>query len=263
MRGCNFGRRIALSDCVLAFAAISLPASSHAARVLQAKPPTATSGGALHGRVSVAKSQKLEFVTPRRVSDVFGSPVIFSGSLSGTGEANHRIAMQASPYPFLEAFTDIGTPGVTDGLGRFSFRISNLTVNTQLRVATLDALPVYSPVAILDVAARVSFSANSSGRAGLVRLYGTVTPAVSGAKVYFQLLERVGRGKRGASTRYVSQFVAPVKPASPTFSGFSTVVKVRRGGRYRAFVKVLPGPLVAGSSARTIVLHGATGGGER
>jgi hypothetical protein len=262
MRGCNFGRRIALSDCMLALAAISLPASSHAARAPQPEPPPATSGGSLHARLSAEASQKLEFVIPRRISDVYGSPVILSGSLSGTGEANHRIVMQASPYPFLQAFTNISTPGVTDGLGRFSFRISNLTANTELRVATLDTPPVYSPAVILDVAPRVSFGAHSSGRAGLVRLYGTVTPAVNGAQVYFQLLERVG-GNRGASRRYVSQFVAQVKPASTAFSTFSTVVRVRRGGRYRAFVKVGPGPLVAGSSARTIVLHAAPGGGER
>jgi hypothetical protein len=210
-------------------------------------------------RVFGAKIQKLKFVIPKPVSDIFGSPVIFNGSLSGLGEANHRIALQASPYPFLEPFANIGIPGLTDGLGRFSFRIANLTGNTQLRVVTLDALPIYSPVVTLNVAVRVSFSVRSSGRAGLVRLYGTVTPAVKGAKVYFQVLQPVRPGKNEESTRYVSQFVTPVKRGSQKFSRFSMVVKVRKGGRYRAFVKVRIGPVVSGFSTRTIVLHAAPG----
>jgi hypothetical protein len=245
MRGFNSGRWVALSVCVLAFAAVSVPVSSQSAA---STSPTA--------RVS----QQLKFVIPKPVSDVFGSPVVFSGSLSGIGEANHGIALQASLYPFLEPFASIGTAGVTDGLGRFSFRIANLTTNTQLRVVTVDALPIYSRVVILDVAVRVSFSVRSGGRAGLVQLYGTVTPAVKGANVYFQVLQRVRSPKNDVSTRYVSQFVAPVKYESEKFSRFSIVVKVRKGGRYRAFVKVYPGPVVSGFSARTIVLHGAPGG---
>jgi hypothetical protein len=250
MSSFDFGRRVAPSVCI-AFAAVSLPVSSQAADAPKPTPPTATTGA--------AASQKLKFVIPKPASDVFGSPVILSGSLSGIGEANHRITLQASLFPFLEPFASIGAPGITDGLGRFSFRIANLTTNTQLRVVTLDALPIYSPVLILDVAVRVSFSMHSSGRAGFVRLYGTVTPAVNGATVYFQVLQLVKPGTSEESRRYVSQFLTPVKPASQKFSRFSTVVKVRRGGRYRALVKVLPGPVVSGVSAGTIVLHAALG----
>jgi len=239
MSGFNLGRGIALSDCVLALALVSLPVSAEAA----------------YGPQTAAASQELKFVVPKPVADVYGSPVVFSARLSGSGEANHRVALQASPYPFLEPFASIGAPGVTDRLGRFAFRISNLTTNTQLRLATVEALPVYSPVVILDVAVRVSFAARSSGNGGLVRLYGTVAPAVEGANVYFQLLQRVRPGKHETSRRYVSEFATPVELASQNFSRFSIVVKVRKGGRYRAFVKVRPGPVVSGFSARTIVLR--------
>src|ERR1700730_2148791 len=170
MRGFNFGRRVVLSVCVPVFAVVFLPVSSQAAA---------------YSAQTASGAQKLKFVVPRLVADIFGSPVIFSARLSGGGEANHRIALQASPYPFLEPFANIGPPGVTDGLGRFAFRIANLTTNTQLRLVTLDTPPIYSPVVILDVAVRVSFSVRSSGGDGLMRLYGTVTPAVTGANVYF------------------------------------------------------------------------------
>jgi hypothetical protein len=202
-------------------------------------------------------SQKLKFVIPKPPIDTFGSPIIFSGSLSGLGQANHGIALQASPYPFAEPFANIGTPGATDGLGRFSFRIANLTANTELRVVTPDTLPIYSPIVILDVAVRVSFSVRSNGPAGLARLYGTVTPAVKSANVYFQLLQHLTTpGKSGETSRYVSQFVTPVKHGSQKFSRFSVIVRVRKGGRYRAYVK-LPrhSPLVSGFGTRTLVLH--------
>jgi hypothetical protein len=210
-------------------------------------------------RVFAAKGNKLKFVIPKPATDVFGSPVVFSGFLSGFGSANHRIALQASPFPFLESFTNIGSPGVTDSSGRFSFRVANLSTSTQLRVVTLDALPVFSPVVTLGVAVKVSFSARSSGQLGLVRLYGTVSPAVSGAKVFFQVLQPVRPGRSEVSSRYVSQFFTGLKKGGRTFSRFSTVVKIRKGGRYRVFVKVRPGALMSGTSTKTIVLHAAPG----
>jgi hypothetical protein len=240
MRGVNFGRWIALSACVLVFAVVFLPVSAQAAAYTSQTAPG---------------SQKLKFVVPKPVTDVFGSPVVFSARLSGSGEANHRIELQASPYPFVEPFANIGTPGVTDRLGRFAFRIVNLTANTQLRVVTLDALPIYSRVVIVDVAVRVSFSARSSGSDGLVRLYGTVMPAVEGAKVYFQLLQPVRPRTNEESRRYVSQFVTPLKLGSQKFSSFSLVVKLHKSGRYRVFVKAPRGPVVSGFSARSLVLH--------
>ncbi|HWX95647.1 MAG TPA: fibronectin type III domain-containing protein [Solirubrobacteraceae bacterium] len=198
---------------------------------------------------------KLKFVIPKPVPDVFGSPMIFTGTLAGFAGANHHIALQASPYPYLESFTNIGLPGITDRFGRFAFRVANLMTNTEFRVVTLDALPLYSPVVTVPVAVRVTFSARSSASAGLVRLYGTVMPAVAGARVQFQLLKAVRPGKNEESTRYVTQFSTAVKHGGRTFSRFSLVVKIRRGGRYRVFVKVHSSALVSGSSTRTIVLH--------
>jgi hypothetical protein len=202
---------------------------------------------------------KLRFVIPKPAPDVFGSPMILSGTLAGFAGPNHRIALQASPYPYLESFTSIGLPGVTDRFGRFAFRVANLLSNTEFRVVTLDALPVYSPVVTVQVAVRVTFSVRASGHTGLVRLFGTVTPAVPGARVLFQLLKPVRPGKNEESTRYVSQFSTSVKHGGRTFSRFSLVTKIRRGGRYRVFVKVHPGAFVSGVSTKTIVLHAAPG----
>jgi hypothetical protein len=260
-----------------AYGSQTVPASagSGTAKVKVGKPVSGLQPGVLyHYRVVAVNSagkregrdrtfttggSKLRFVIPKPAPDVFGSPMILSGTLTGFAGPNHRIALQASPYPYLESFTNIGLPGVTDRFGRFAFRIANLLSNTEFRVVTLDALPVYSPVVTVQVAVRVTFNVRSSGRSGLVRLFGTVTPAAPGARVEFQLLKAVRPGKNEESTRYTSQFSTTVKHGGRTFSRFSLVVKVRRGGRYRVFVKVHSGALTSGTSTRTIVLHAAPG----
>jgi hypothetical protein len=48
-----------------------------------------------------------------------------------------------------------------------------------------------------------------------------------------------------------------VKKATKTYSRFSTVVTIRHGGRYRAFVKMPPGPFASGASVQTVVVHAA------
>jgi hypothetical protein len=212
-----------------------------------------------HDRTFKTKGNKLKFVVPKPAPDVFGTPTILRGTLTGFGAASHRVALQASPYPFLESFTEVGLPGVTDALGRFAFRVANLSVNTQFRLVTLDPLPIYSSVVTVPLAVRVTFKVRSSGQLGLVRLYGTVSPAAPGARVYFQLLKPVRPGKNEATTRYVNQISTGVKRGGKTSSRFSLVVKVRKGGRYRAFVKVRQGPLSSGYSSTTILLHAAPG----
>jgi hypothetical protein len=205
-----------------------------------------------------AKGRKLKFVVPKVVSAVYGSPVIFSGFLTGFASPDHRIALQATPYPFLEPFSSIGIPGVTDRLGRFSFRLGNLTESSKLRVSTLDPLPIFSPLVSLNVAVKVTFHVRSSGRSGLARLYGTVTPAVRGATVFFQVEQAIRPGLRSeATSRFVTRFVTPIKHGTRKSSRFSMIVKIRRSGRYRALVKVRPGPLVSGTSTNSFYLHAA------
>jgi hypothetical protein len=212
-------------------------------------------------RLFAVKGRRLEFVVPKAVSVPYNSPFIFSGFLTGFGSPEHRIALQATPYPFLEGFASIGTPGVTDHLGRFAFRLGNLTSSAKLRLLTVDPLPVFSPIINLNVAVRVSFHVRSSGHSGLARLYGTVTPAVSGATVFFQVEQAIRPGLRSeATTKFATRFATPIKRGSRKFSRFSMVVKIRKSGRYRAFVKVRPGPLVSGASTNSVYLRAAPKG---
>jgi len=214
-------------------------------------------------RALTTKGNKLKFLIPKPSADIYGSPYILSGVLTGFASGNHRISLQASPFPFLESFTPIGLPGVTNSSGLFSFRITNLTTSTQFRVVTLDPLPVYSLQVTVPVDVHVIFKVRSSGHTGLVRLYGTVSPAIGGAKVFIQVQKAVRPGKNEVANRYITQFVTTVKHAGETSSRFSLVAKLRKSGRYRAYVKINSGGLSSGASAKTYVLHAAPSGRKK
>ncbi|HWJ50582.1 MAG TPA: hypothetical protein VNR42_06145 [Solirubrobacteraceae bacterium] len=187
--------------------------------------------------------------------DVFGSPALISGTLSGLGNANQPIALQASPYPYLEPFVNIGAPGTTNAVGAFSFRVSNLTIGTQFRVVTLGKLPVFSPIVTEQVAPKVTLHVRATKRPGFVRLYGVVSPAKAGAPILFQL-EKPTRphGNSEISTRYVTAASTVLKRGGVTFSRFSAIVEIHHAGRYRAMVKLNKGALVSGTS-NSVVLH--------
>jgi hypothetical protein len=189
---------------------------------------------------------------------VVGTPFELTGTLTGFGNANRTVTLQASPFPYLEAFTAIGPPAVTNAFGRFAFRVANLTRSTQFRVVTVDLNPLYSTVITVGAAVRVTLHVRSSG-VGLVRLYGTVSPAAVGAHVSFQVEKAVRPGRKASeeetTTKFVSQFSTIVKRGTRTTSRFSAIVKVRHGGRYRAFVRLPAGRLVSGYSTQTVVLR--------
>ncbi len=208
-------------------------------------------------RVFSAASSVLKFELAKATEPtVTGNTYTLSGVLAGTGGANQRITLQASPYPYLTAFSDVGLPIVTNAAGRFSFSVRDLTASTEFRVSTLAPRPVYSRVVTAEASLRVRFSVRSTAHKGLIRLYGTVTPAEAGARVEFQLEKAVRPGSKSEqSTRYATQFSTVVKRATKTMSRFSMIVSIAHGGRYRALVvPAHKGALVSGAS-QGIVLH--------
>jgi hypothetical protein len=204
-----------------------------------------------------SKSIALKFALTKLPAITVGTPFILSGALSGQGAAHHAVALQANPFPYTQAFTTIGLPGATDSFGRFSFRVNNLTTSTEFRVITLDSRPVYSPVEVVHAALKVSLHVRRTRHVGVVRLYGTASPAAPGAQVFFQLRKRARPGTKASEKAaeeeevalvFGTQFRASVKRGGKTFSRFSLTVHVRHAGLYRALVKPRSGGYVAGTS---------------
>lgn len=179
--------------------------------------------------------------TPNPV--VFGSPFLVEGTLSGTGAANHEVALQANPFPYLAGFQTVGNPELTNASGSFSFPYLGLLENAQLRVVTIGKPEVSSPVLVEGVAVHVVLHARATARRGYARLYGTVAPAETGALVGFQLLTP-GRSINTGGT--------VVKAGSATVSSFSRVVRVRRG-LYKALVRISDGAHVSAYSAPVLI----------
>jgi hypothetical protein len=237
---------------------------------------------------TIGSSQKLAFVLPKTFKPTpLAGAFVFNGALTGTGSAGRAVVLQATPYPYTSAYADVGAPIATDAAGRFSFRVARLTTSTKFRIATVGAKPLYSPVVPELVTVRVLLKVRSSGSApGLVRLYGTVTPAEVGAHVFVQLEkprkseeEKAPRGetlikpeknRSGRSNAkekaensekppvYVTELTGVVKPGTRALSRFSMIVKVPVAGHYRVYVVVRPGALASGHS-QTVYLHAAPG----
>lgn len=202
---------------------------------------------------------------------VVGSSLTIQGTLSGPGATGRQIVLQASPYPSSAVFTNVGVPVTVSSTGRFSFFVAHLTHSTRYRVATVGLAPTYSQVITALATVRVTLHARMARGAGLVRLYGTVSPAVTGAIAFFQVQEPAKphvnkapakppknqkaeekaeeKAEQAEAPKYATAFSVPVKRATKTLSRFSIVESLRKTGLYRAYVEVPKGPLASGHSS--------------
>jgi hypothetical protein len=207
---------------------------------------------------------KVTLSSPLPEGQPVGSPVTIAGVLTGTGSVDHEVTLQATPYPYSEAFATLGSPQKTSSTGRFEFRVARLSENTRYRVLVAGAPSLFSQPVTELATVHVTFRARSAPHGRLVRLYGSVTPAVStGAVVLFQLQKTPKRPRlqvfksekaeeraeqRAETPVFATMFSAPVKHATKSLSRFSSVASIRKSGIYRAFVVVPRGPLASGHS---------------
>ncbi len=211
-------------------------------------------------RVYSASAALLKFAianTKEEAPTPYGGTFVLRGTLSGSGGALHPVTAQSSAFPYLSAFSSLGSPVLTNAAGAFAIPLTNLKQSTQLRLITNDTRPVVSQIVTARVAVRVTLKARSSSRRGLVRLYGTVTPAEVGATVFFQL-QKASRphGKSESESHFVAQGTSVVRRGTRSFSRFSQVLTIRKGGSYRAYVLIRSGGLVSGASP-SVTLHAA------
>jgi hypothetical protein len=180
----------------------------------------------------------------------YGGTFVLQGTLTGSGGALQSISLQSSPFPYLSAFVDVGSSLTTNAAGAFAIPVKGLTKSTQLRVRTSSARPLTSSIVTAQVAPRITLHVRTSSHVGLVRLYGTVTPAEVGMKVLFQVQEAARpRGKSESEVRYSTRAFTTVKRATRSFSRFSQVVTVDKAGRYRAYMVLRSGALASGASS--------------
>jgi hypothetical protein len=210
-------------------------------------------------RTYSAASLRLKFAMERTKGGPtpYGGTFVLRGTL--TPGPLHAVTAQSSPFPYLTPFSDVGSSLLTNAAGAFAIPIANLKQSTQLRVRTDDPRPLLSAIVDARVAVRVTLKVRSSARKGLVRLYGTVTPAKVGATVLLQVEKAVrprAKSEAESESRFATQERTIVKRATKTFSRFSKVVTIRKTGHYRAYVVLHSGSLVSGASP-SVTLHAA------
>ena len=174
-------------------------------------------------------------------------PVLLAGTLTGTGNANRRILLQSSPFPYTLGFQPTANVQLTNAAGQFAFPLLGVAVNTQYRVLIPDRPEIASPIVSLGVAPRIATytSATRVRTNRRVRFFGTIRPAQPGARFAIQVLRRgawrtvaggISRGTRGGVSRFAKR------------------VRIRRGGSYRVFVAIATGNY-ASSAGRTVRLR--------
>ena len=120
---------------------------------------------------------------------LFGGSVAVQGTLSGTGNGNRVVILQANSFPFTAGFQNLGNPELTNASGGFSFPLLGMTLVTQFRVVTTTNPPVVSPVAMEGVAVRIDSHVARTSRSKAIRADGSagaITP-----------LKRIAAWRRG------------------------------------------------------------------
>lgn len=177
----------------------------------------------------------------------FGGAATIQGTLSGTGNGDREVVLQANAFPFTAGFVNVENPELTNAEGGFSFHVLGLAQATQYRVVTTTRNAVISPIVTEAVTPRVSAHSLrvrflAHGRR-LVRFYGTVAPALDGTHIaVMRLVHKHTVFVAGGALRHLSA----------KGSRFSRVIAIRHGV-YAVFVKLNSGALSSVYSAPLLV----------
>lgn len=176
---------------------------------------------------------------------VFGGTVIVQGTLMGTGNANRQVMLEANPFPYTGGFHPIDNPELTTAAGSFSFAVLGLGSATQFMVVSTGHPTISSPIVTEGVAVNVVAHVRKARGRLRVRVFGTVTPALNGALV---AIEKINR-----KHRYVTVGGTVLRAATPTSSTFSKVVRVKHAGVYRVLIQSPGGAYASNYSAPIVV----------
>jgi hypothetical protein len=163
--------------------------------------------------------------TPNPVAP--GGATTLAGNLTGSGNANRDVVLQANPFPYTQGFANYGNPLVTDPVGRFSFPVLSVPVTTQFRVVMRRNPNVVSPIVVVGAALQVTTRTKKverHRRSVSVRFRGDIRPAAAGVRVDIQKL-RKGVWTTIAHTRADHE--------SSSRSSYSTRVRIYRSGDFR------------------------------
>jgi hypothetical protein len=218
------------------------PLTKYHFRLIAVNATGASSGGdGVFTTAKVPLALAVPLVAPNPV--VFGATVFVEGTLSGTGSGGVGVVLQASPFPYLQGFTNVGNPELTLASGAFTFPVVGVAQATQFRVVTITSHPVVSPIALESVAVNVTSHVGHTHRRHFARFFGTVMPAEDGAEVAILKIAH-GHDVLVGGTH--------LRHRNAQSSAFSRVVPVAAGA-YRVLVRVTNGAQVSNYSRALLI----------
>ncbi len=203
------------------------------------------------------KSTKLRFDIARgkenEITVGFGGTAELEGGLTGLGNTNHGLILQAVPYPYTSSFTNLLGPLNSNLSGHFLFKVAKLSQNTEFRILTVDTRPLYSPIITVHVNPKIVLRVKPAGGAGRYRLYGTVAPAKLRGTLTIQELKPQKANSKHEGPKAHTIATTTIKKGTSSAAKFSTVLTLSGTTHYRAYIKLPKGSLVSGHSNNILV----------
>jgi len=187
-------------------------------------------------KVSIAAS-------PTRV--LYGRTSVIAGKITGKEHGGKTVTLQEDGFPF-DTFKPVKT-ATSSGNGDYTFTVQP-ALNTRYRVVAKTTPDVTSPVALVQVVARVSLSVSDGSvkRGTAVTFSGKLTPAHDGRTVQFQ--------RRTSSGSWATLKTLTLADDGTTRSKYATTLKVRSTGVYRTIFKADADHGTGKSKARTVTV---------
>ena len=177
----------------------------------------------------------------------FVGTTIVAGQLTGTGNANVKVTLQARGFPFSSSFGNVGNAQVTDGNGSYRFTVSPLLLATQFRVVASTKPAATSPIVSVGVRVIVTVHLTTAHpRHGhRYRIFGSVQPPHPGGLVSIQ--------RKTATGRWVVVKRTVVRARNSSRSVYSAHLNASHSRTLRVFVRPGDGDHLSGVSAETHV----------
>jgi hypothetical protein len=200
------------------------PATTYHYRLVATNAKGATAGG---DRTFKTQRQPLGVTLAGNPNPVrTGAGTTLYGTLSGTGNANRQVVLQANPWPYTQGFLPVANNQVTDANGNFFFPILAVNVNTQYRVLMPQKPEVQSPIVLLGTKVRVTthVRVTRGSRSGVVRLSGSLIPPMDGTQVLIQ---------KFVNDKWTNIGSTSARHVSSSRSSYRKSLRQRHPGRYR------------------------------
>jgi hypothetical protein len=180
-----------------------------------------------------------------------GHSTVLAGVLSGTGNANRQVQLQANTWPYTAGFQPAFNNVVTDAQGRFSFPLLSVDANTQYRVLMPAKPNVVSPIVVLGTTIKVTrhTKVRRGSRRGRIHFWGTVRTAHGGSIVVV-----IQKRRKGA---WINIGQTTARDTGKGFGRYSGRIRQKHGGRYRVAALDASGGH-APSVSRSVRLHHMT-----